>query len=52
MGASTRMRADRGELNAEAAIAFFKRFCIKLRLTIAYNPEGKWQKWRGDIKLL
>ena len=51
-GCFNKMRADRGELNAEAAIAFFKRFRIKLRLTVAYNPEGNGKSERGHQAIM
>lgn len=34
------MRADRGELNANEAKEFFKRYGVQLKLTTAYNPEA------------
>lgn len=39
-GMFTRMRADNGELDAKAAVDFFARMRIKLKLTSTYNPEG------------
>ncbi|KAL3689190.1 hypothetical protein R1sor_015499 [Riccia sorocarpa] len=38
-GSVGRLRADRGDMNAEEARIFFQRFGIKLRLTTAMNPE-------------
>jgi hypothetical protein len=51
-GCFNRMRADRGELNAEAAVGFFKRFHIKLKLTTAYNPEGNGKSERGHQSIV
>jgi hypothetical protein len=41
------MRADRGELNSEEAIEFFKQLHIRLKLTTAYNPEANGKSERG-----
>ena len=46
------MRADRGELNAEEARQFFKRFGVKLRLTTAMNPEGNGKSERGHPPII
>ena len=46
-GCFYRMRADRKELDAEEAIAFFAKFNIKLNLTTAYNPEANGKSERG-----
>ncbi|KAL3700870.1 hypothetical protein R1sor_018892 [Riccia sorocarpa] len=34
------LRADRGDLNAEEARTFFRRYGVNLKLTTAMNPEG------------
>ncbi|KAL3685545.1 hypothetical protein R1sor_003567 [Riccia sorocarpa] len=46
-GSVGRLRADRGDLNAEEARIFFQRFGVKLRLTTAMNPEGIGKSERG-----
>jgi hypothetical protein len=46
-GCFDKMRADRGELKADEAVAFFKKFNVKLKLTTAYNPEGNGKSERG-----
>ena len=46
-GCFDRMRADNGELNADEATNFFKKFHIKLKLTTTYNPEGNGKSERG-----
>jgi hypothetical protein len=46
-GCFYRMRADRKELDAEEAVAFFAKFNIKLNLTTAYNPEANGKSERG-----
>ena len=46
-GCFYRMRADRKELDAEEATAFFEKFNIKLNLTTAYNPEANGKSERG-----
>lgn len=46
-GCFNRMRADNGELNAEEATTFFKKFNVRLKLTTAYNPEGNGKSERG-----
>ena len=46
------MRADRGELNADEAIEFFKKYHIKLKLTAAYNPEGNGKSERGHQSIV
>jgi len=51
-GCFNRMRADRGELHAIEAVAFFKKFRIKLKLTIAYNPEGNGKSERGHQSIV
>jgi hypothetical protein len=45
-GCFDRMRADNGELNANKAIKFFKKFHIKLKLTTMYNPKGNGKSKR------
>ena len=51
-GCFDRMRADRGELNADEAIEFFKKYHIKLKLTAAYNPEGNGKSERGHQSIV
>lgn len=46
-GCFRQMRADRGELNAKEARAFFKKFHIRLKLTTSYNPEANGKSERG-----
>ena len=46
-GCFYRMRADRKELDADEATAFFEKFNIKLNLTTAYNPEANGKSERG-----
>ncbi|KAL3682400.1 hypothetical protein R1sor_000422 [Riccia sorocarpa] len=41
------LRADRGDLNAEEARTFFRRYGVNLKLTIAMNPEGIGKSERG-----
>jgi hypothetical protein len=41
------MRANRKELDAEEAIAFFANFNIKLNLMTAYNPKANGKSKRG-----
>jgi hypothetical protein len=40
------IREDNGELNADEATNFFKKFHIKLKLTTTYNPEGSGKSER------
>jgi hypothetical protein len=46
-GTIGKMRADRGELDAVEARNFFERHGVRLRLTIAYNPEANGKSERG-----
>ncbi|KAL3684474.1 hypothetical protein R1sor_002496 [Riccia sorocarpa] len=41
------LRADRGDLNAEEARTFFRRYGVDLKLTTAMNPEGIGKSERG-----
>ncbi|KAL3680762.1 hypothetical protein R1sor_023718 [Riccia sorocarpa] len=41
------LRADRGDLNAEEARTFFRRYGVNLKLTTAMNPEGIGKSERG-----
>jgi hypothetical protein len=41
------MRANKGELKANEAIEFFKKYDIKFKLIAAYNPEGNGRSERG-----
>ncbi|KAL3702292.1 hypothetical protein R1sor_020314 [Riccia sorocarpa] len=41
------LRADRGDLNAEDARTFFRRYGVDLKLTTAMNPEGIGKSERG-----
>lgn len=51
-GTIGRMRADRGELDAEEARQFFDRHGVKLRLTTAYNPEANGKSERGHPPII
>jgi hypothetical protein len=46
-GCFNRRKVDRGELKADEAIEFFKKYHIKLKLTAAYNPEGNGKSKKG-----
>ncbi|KAL3694970.1 hypothetical protein R1sor_008621 [Riccia sorocarpa] len=46
-GSVRSLRADRGDLNAEKARTFFRRYGVDLKLTIAMNPEGIGKSERG-----
>ncbi|KAL3702114.1 hypothetical protein R1sor_020136 [Riccia sorocarpa] len=41
------LRADRGDVNAEEARTFFRRYGVDLKLTTAMNPEGIGKSERG-----
>ena len=47
-----RMRADRGELDANDAREFCERFGIRLKLTTAWNPEGNGKIERGHLLIV
>jgi hypothetical protein len=47
-----RMRADRKELDAKEAIAFFAKFNIKLNLTTAYNPKANGKSESGHPSIV
>jgi len=51
-GCVGRVRADRGELNADEAKEFFANLGIKLPLTTAYNPEANSKVERGHPGLV
>jgi hypothetical protein len=51
-GSIGRMRADRGELDAEEAREFFDRYGVQLRLTTAYNPEANGKVERGHPPII
>ena len=51
-GSIGRMRADRGELDAAEARRFFQRYGVKLKLTIAYNPEANGKSERGHPPII
>jgi hypothetical protein len=46
-GSIGRIRADRGELNADEAKIFFRRYGIELKLTTAMNPQANGKSERG-----
>ncbi|KAL3696074.1 hypothetical protein R1sor_010150 [Riccia sorocarpa] len=46
-GSMGSLRADRGDLNAEEARTFFRRYGVDLKLTTAMNPEGIGKSERG-----
>lgn len=51
-GSIGRMRADRGELDANEAREFFNRYGVQLRLTTAYNPEANGKIERGHPPII
>jgi hypothetical protein len=51
-GCLDRIRAKREELKANKAIAFFKNFHIRLKLTLAYNLKGNDKNMRGHKPIM
>jgi hypothetical protein len=47
-----RVRADKGKVKANEAIDFFKKYHIKLKLTIAYNLEGNGKRKTGHQSIV
>ena len=46
------MRVDRRELDAAEATSFFEWYGVRLKLTIAYNPEANGKSEQGHPPII